>query len=86
MINERMLGLGKQPNPIRVQYAYGLKRKAEIGEENVFDLSIGNPSIPALPRCCTATPWRQGSRAPVRPWPTTCASGSAFPPRLRRYT
>ena len=47
MINERMLGLGKQPNPIRVQFAYGLKRKAEIGEENVFDLSIGNPSIPA---------------------------------------
>ena len=47
MINERMLGLGKQPNPIRVQYAYGLQRKAEIGEENVFDLSIGNPSIPA---------------------------------------
>ena len=47
MINERMLGLGKQPNPIRVQYAYGLARKAEIGEENVYDLSIGNPSIPA---------------------------------------
>lgn len=49
MINERMLGLGKQPNPIRVQYAYGLQRKAEIGEENVYDLSIGNPSIPAPP-------------------------------------
>ena len=49
MINERMLGLGKAPNPIRVQFAHGLKRKAEIGEENVFDLSIGNPSIPAPP-------------------------------------
>ena len=49
MINERMLGLGKQPNPIRVQFAYGLTRKAEIGEENVYDLSIGNPSIPAPP-------------------------------------
>ena len=47
MINERMLDLGSRPNPIRVQYAYGLKRKAEIGEENVYDLSIGNPSIPA---------------------------------------
>ena len=47
MINERMLGLGKQPNPIRVQFAYGLKRKAEVGDENVYDLSIGNPSIPA---------------------------------------
>ena len=30
MINERMLGLGKAPNPIRVLYAYGLQRKAEI--------------------------------------------------------
>ena len=49
MINERMLGLGKAPNPIRVLYAYGLQRKAEIGEENVYDLSIGNPSIPAPP-------------------------------------
>ena len=49
MINERMYALGSQPNPIRVQYAYGLQRKAEIGEENVFDLSIGNPSIPAPP-------------------------------------
>jgi aspartate aminotransferase len=49
MINERMLGLGKQPNPIRVQFAYGLQRKAEVGEENVYDLSIGNPSIPAPP-------------------------------------
>ena len=49
MINERMLGLGKQPNPIRVQFAYGLQRKAEIGDENVYDLSIGNPSIPAPP-------------------------------------
>ena len=49
MINERMLGLGKQPNPIRVQFAYGLQRKAEIGAENVYDLSIGNPSIPAPP-------------------------------------
>ena len=44
-----MLGLGKQPNQIRVLYAHGLQRKAEVGEENVFDMSIGNPSIPAPP-------------------------------------
>ncbi len=47
MINQRMLGLGKEPNPIRALYAYGLDRKAQIGEENVYDLSIGNPSVPA---------------------------------------
>lgn len=49
MINERMLMLGKQPNPIRALYAYGLQRRKEIGAENVYDLSIGNPSIPAPP-------------------------------------
>ena len=47
MINERMLGLGKEPSAIRKLYAYGLQRKAEIGDDKVYDLSIGNPSIPA---------------------------------------
>ena len=47
MINERMYQLGSQPNMIRKLYAYGLDRKVEVGEENVFDYSIGNPSIPA---------------------------------------
>ena len=47
MINERMFGLGAEPSAIRELFAYGLARKAEIGEENVFDFSIGNPSVPA---------------------------------------
>ena len=47
MINEKMLALGKEPSAIRKLYAYGLARKAVVGDENVFDLSIGNPSIPA---------------------------------------
>lgn len=47
MINERMLALGKEPSAIRKLYAYGLQRKAEVGEDSVYDLSIGNPSIPA---------------------------------------
>ena len=47
MINDRMLALGKEPSAIRKLYAYGLQRAAEIGAENVYDLSIGNPSIPA---------------------------------------
>ena len=32
---------------IRELFEYGKKRKAEIGEENVFDFSLGNPSVPA---------------------------------------
>ena len=47
MIDERMYGLGNAPSAIRELFAYGLKRKAEIGEDKVFDYSIGNPSVPA---------------------------------------
>lgn len=46
MINEQMYALGNEPNKIRELFAYGEARKAEIGAENVFDFSIGNPSIP----------------------------------------
>ena len=47
MINEKMLGLGQKRSIIREIFEYGNKRKSEIGEENVFDFSLGNPSIPA---------------------------------------
>lgn len=47
MINETMYGLGAEPSAIRELFAYGLARKAEIGEDKVFDFSIGNPSVPA---------------------------------------
>lgn len=47
MINQKMYALGSEPNKIRELFAYGLQRKAEIGEQNVFDFSIGNPSVPA---------------------------------------
>ena len=47
MINEELAALGAAPNKIRSAFAYGLARKAEIGADKVFDLSIGNPSVPA---------------------------------------
>lgn len=47
MVNERMLRLGAEPSAIRELFAYGMTRKAEIGDEKVFDFSIGNPSVPA---------------------------------------
>lgn len=46
-MNEKMYALGAAPSAIRELFAYGLQRKAEIGAENVFDFSIGNPSVPA---------------------------------------
>lgn len=39
--------LGAKRSVIRELFEYGKKRKAEIGEENVFDFSLGNPSVPS---------------------------------------
>jgi len=47
MINEKMMGLGKKRSVIREIFEYGNKRRQEIGKENVYDFSLGNPSIPA---------------------------------------
>ena len=49
MVSEKSLAWGRSDNVIRVLTAYGLVRKAEIGADNVFDFSIGNPSVPAPP-------------------------------------
>ena len=54
MLNEKMVGLGSRRSVIREIFEYGKKRKAEIGEENVFDFSLGNPSVPT-PTAVTAT-------------------------------
>mgnify|MGYP005890046393 CR=1 FL=1 len=47
MLNEKMVSLGSRRSVIREIFEYGKKRKAEIGEENVFDFSLGNPNVPA---------------------------------------
>ncbi len=47
MLNLTNVKLGKVRSAIRELFEYGRKRKAEIGEENVFDFSLGNPSVPA---------------------------------------
>ena len=49
MINQKNVQLGTVRSCIRELFEYGKKRKAEIGEDKVFDFSIGNPSVPAPP-------------------------------------
>ena len=44
-MNGKMRALGETPSKIREIYEYGRRLKAEIGEENVFDFSLGNPSL-----------------------------------------
>lgn len=47
MNTERMRELGEKRSVIRELFEYGNRRKSEIGAENVFDFSIGNPNVPA---------------------------------------
>lgn len=47
MYNESMYRLGSKRSTIREIFEYAKKRGEEIGAENVFDFSIGNPSVPA---------------------------------------
>ena len=47
MLNERMYEYGSKSSVIRELFAYGLERKKIVGEDKVYDFSIGNPSIPA---------------------------------------
>ena len=47
MVSERMKGLGTARSVIRELFEYGKVRAAEVGAENVFDFSIGNPSVPS---------------------------------------
>jgi aspartate aminotransferase len=47
MISEKMKALGVKKSVIREIFEYAKHRKAEIGAENVFDYSIGNPSVPS---------------------------------------
>ena len=47
MYNERAYRLGSKRSTIREIFEYAKARSEIIGAENVFDFSIGNPSVPA---------------------------------------
>ena len=47
MINEKAYALGTNRSCIRDLFEYGRGRAAIVGPENVYDYSLGNPSIPA---------------------------------------
>ena len=49
MYNETAYCLGANRSCIRDLFEYGRSRAAIVGAENVFDYSLGNPSIPAPP-------------------------------------
>lgn len=47
MYNETAYALGSVRSYIREVFEYGRQQSKIVGEENVFDYSLGNPSIPA---------------------------------------
>lgn len=50
MVSKEMYELGAKRSVIRELFEYGKQQAAIVGKENVFDFSIGNPTVPA-PEC-----------------------------------
>lgn len=75
MYCQKMYELGNQPSPIRELFNYGKEMAAKIGEENVYDFTIGNPSV-AAPAKVTET-WTRFLREvdPVKLHAYTVSSG-----------
>lgn len=72
-----MRELGARRSSIRELFEYGRGRKAEIGEENVYDFSLGNPSVPAPEAVSCAMTELIKSEDPVRLHGYTSAQGDA---------
>ena len=53
-VNEKMYELGSKKSAIRELFEYGKKKAKEVGAENVYDFSLGNPTVPA-PDCVNET-------------------------------
>lgn len=52
--NKMMYELGSKRSAIRELFEYGKQRAAVVGPENVYDFSLGNPTVPA-PDCVDET-------------------------------
>lgn len=50
MASQEMYRLGSQSSVIRELFTYGQEQAKIVGKDNVFDFSIGNPTVPA-PAC-----------------------------------
>lgn len=50
MASKEMYELGAQSSVIRELFTYGQEQTAIVGKDNVYDFSIGNPTVPA-PAC-----------------------------------
>ncbi|MDO5516334.1 MAG: pyridoxal phosphate-dependent aminotransferase [Clostridium sp.] len=54
MISKEMYELGSKKSTIRTIFEYGRERAKAVGEENIYDFSLGNPNVPT-PKIVTET-------------------------------
>lgn len=54
LVSDKMFELGSKRSAIRELFEYGKQRAAIVGAENVYDFSLGNPTVPA-PECVNET-------------------------------
>lgn len=54
MISKKMYELGSKKSTIRSIFEYGRARAKVVGEENIYDFSLGNPNVPT-PKFITET-------------------------------
>lgn len=47
MVSEKMYEFGTKKSTIRTIFEFGQRRIKEVGKENIFDFSLGNPNVPA---------------------------------------
>ncbi len=65
MLNETYRAMLGNKSVIRETFMYGKQRAAEIGYENVFDYSLGNPSVPCPEKFTAAMQDPAGQEEPV---------------------
>ena len=76
MLSQEAVQLGTNRSVIRELFEFGKLRAAEVGAENVFDFSIGNPSVPA-PQCVTDAAMELLKGDPIALHGYTSAQGDA---------
>ena len=47
IVSKKMYELGSKRSAIRELFEYGKQQVAKVGAENVFDFSLGNPTVPS---------------------------------------
>ena len=83
MLPEKTLGWGLSRSCIRELAEYGAVRKKEIGADNVYDFSLGNPSVPSpavvdqsILELIRANIAREDAKASGKPLPSEGFGGS----------